>query len=43
MRSCPEIIALTAELIRIPSIHARPGEIMRCADFISRWCAEQSM
>lgn len=43
MRSCPEIIALTAELIRIPSMHARPGEIMRCADFISRWCAEQSM
>lgn len=43
MSPCPEIIALTADLIRIPSMHSRPGEIQRCADFILDWCAEQSM
>lgn len=41
MHACPEIIALTTELIRIPSMHARPDEILRCADFIANWCAAQ--
>lgn len=43
MPACPEIIALTADLIRIPSMHSRPGEIRRCADFILDWCAKQSI
>jgi len=36
-------MALTADLIRIPSMHSRPGEIRRCADFILDWCAKQSI
>lgn len=32
-----EIIDLTKELIRIPSIHSRPEEIRRCADAVVQW------
>lgn len=32
-----EILELTKELIRIPSTHSRPEEILRCADFIGAW------
>ena len=39
MHACEEIVSLTSDLIRIPSMHSRPGEIMRCADFIMGWCA----
>ncbi|NCD25839.1 MAG: M20 family peptidase [Deltaproteobacteria bacterium] len=35
----PDILDLTQSLIRIPSAHSRPSEIMRCADFIMNWCA----
>ena len=41
MNPCHEIVSLTADLIRIPSMHSRPDEIMRCADFIADWCARQ--
>lgn len=43
MNACREIVSLTEELIRIPSMHSRPGEIMRCADFILGWCAGQGL
>jgi succinyl-diaminopimelate desuccinylase len=43
MPAASEIIALTSDLIRIPSMHSRPGEIQRCADFILNWCAKQSI
>lgn len=43
MSPLPEIIALTQDLIRIPSMHSRPAEIRRCADFIMKWCADQGM
>ena len=43
MHACDEIVSLTCDLIRIPSMHSRPGEIMRCADFIMDWCAAQGM
>lgn len=32
-----ELIDLTSELIRIPSVHSRPEEIERCADYIAGW------
>jgi hypothetical protein len=35
MHPCPEIVVLTADLIRVPSMHSRLDEIMRCADFIA--------
>jgi len=43
MSSLDEIISLTQDLIRIPSMHSRPGEIMRCADFIMEWCSSQGI
>lgn len=38
MEPIAEIIALTAELIRIPSMHSHPTEILHCAEFIMKWC-----
>ena len=32
-----EILSLLEELIAIPSTASRPGEILRCADFIASW------
>jgi Acetylornithine deacetylase/Succinyl-diaminopimelate desuccinylase and related deacylases len=43
MNACTEIIALTQDLIRIPSMHSRPEEIMRCADFVLEWCAAHAI
>ena len=43
MNACTEIIALTQDLIRIPSMHSRPEEIMRCADFVLKWCAAHAI
>ncbi len=43
MNACPEIIALTQDLIRIPSMHSHPEEIMRCADFVLHWCARHDL
>lgn len=33
-----DILTLTSDLIRIPSMHSRPKEIARCAQFIMDWC-----
>lgn len=38
MHLLPDIITLTKELIRIPSMHSTPDEISRCADFVLDWC-----
>lgn len=38
-----DILDLAQDLIRIPSMHSRPGEIMRCADFILEWCSGNGM
>lgn len=38
MNFLPDIISLTAELIRIPSMHSKPHEISRCADVVQDWC-----
>ncbi|SHO47579.1 M20 family metallopeptidase [Desulfopila aestuarii] len=38
-----ELINLTSELIRIPSVHSRPTEILRCADFIADWLREHAI
>ena len=35
----PDILDLTADLIRFRSTHDRPGEIRRCADHIAQWLA----
>ncbi|GAB6110676.1 M20 family metallopeptidase [Desulfomicrobium salsuginis] len=43
MTTCDEIIRLTQDLIRIPSMHSRPEEIMRCADFVVGWCGRQDI
>lgn len=43
MNACDEIVHLTQDLIRIPSMHSRPQEIMRCADFIVEWCGRQGI
>ena len=43
MDACHEIVDLTQDLIRIPSMHARPSEIMRCADFITDWCRRHGL
>jgi len=43
MNACPEIIALTQDLIRIPSMHSHPEEIMRCADFVLHWCDRHNL
>lgn len=43
MNALHEIITLTEDLIRIPSMHSRPAEIMRCADFIMQWCERQGL
>jgi succinyl-diaminopimelate desuccinylase len=43
MNACDEIVHLTQDLIRIPSMHSRPQEIMRCADFIIEWCGRQGI
>ncbi len=32
-----QIVELTKALIRIPSTHSRPSEILRCADYIASW------
>ena len=38
-----ELVALTSELIRIPSTHSRPDEIRHCADFIEGWLARHDI
>jgi succinyl-diaminopimelate desuccinylase len=38
-----EIVDLTKALIRIPSMHSRPQEIQRCADFIAAWLDERDI
>ena len=38
-----EIIALTQDLIRFQSVHARPEEIHRCADFVAQWLADNGL
>ena len=38
-----EIADLTSELIRIPSLHSRPKEIRRCADFIEAWLSRHDI
>lgn len=38
-----EILDLTCDLIRIPSMHSRPGEITRCAQFILQWCEAHAL
>jgi succinyl-diaminopimelate desuccinylase len=38
-----DILELTQDLMRIPSMHSRPEEIMRCADFILNWCADNGI
>ncbi|MFH1982311.1 MAG: M20/M25/M40 family metallo-hydrolase [Pseudomonadota bacterium] len=38
-----EILALTQDLIRFQSVHARPEEIHRCAAFLARWLAENDL
>ena len=38
-----EILELTKALIRIPSVHSRPGEIGRCADFIEAWLTRRDI
>lgn len=43
MQSQQEIVALTKALIRIPSVHSRPHEIRRCADYIEAWLGERSI
>lgn len=43
MLKTSDIIELTQDLIRIPSMHSRPAEIERCAEFILQWCAANGM
>lgn len=38
-----ELIDLTADLISIPSVHSRPKDIGRCADFIGAWLARHQI
>ena len=38
-----EIVALTQELIRIPSTHSRPQEIWNCAFFIEKWLTNNNI
>jgi len=38
-----ELVNLTSELIRIPSVHSRPTEILRCADYIADWLSDQAI
>lgn len=43
MTSLREIADLTADLIRIPSVHSRKAEIGRCADFIADWLSARDI
>ena len=43
MSQIDEIVALTMDLIRIPSMHTKPKEITRCAKFILEWCAQHGI
>ncbi|MFV0423703.1 M20 family metallopeptidase [Oleidesulfovibrio sp.] len=43
MSSVQQIVDLTSDLIRFPSMHSRPEEIHRCADFIMAWCARNGI
>lgn len=38
-----ELVELTSALIRIPSVHSRPAEIDRCADFIGTWLSHHQI
>lgn len=38
-----ELVDLTAQLIRFPSMHSRPEEIGRCVDFIQGWLERQGV
>jgi succinyl-diaminopimelate desuccinylase len=43
MHALREIVELTKELIRIPSVHSRPEEIRRCSEFIANWLTSQGI
>lgn len=43
MTKLREIADLTADLIRIPSVHSRKAEIERCADFIADWLSTRDI
>ncbi len=43
MYTLQEIVDLTKDLIRIPSVHSRPDEILRCSEFISDWFTSQGI
>ena len=43
MHALQEIVDLTKDLIRIPSAHSRPEEILRCSEFISKWFTSQGI
>lgn len=43
MSSVEQIINLTSDLIRFPSMHSRPEEIHKCAEFILHWCTENGI
>jgi len=43
MMMADSIAALTAELIKIPTIQSRPEEIKRCAEFIADWLSQRDI
>jgi succinyl-diaminopimelate desuccinylase len=43
MHALREIVELTKDLIRIPSVHSRPEEIRRCSSFIADWLDGQGI
>ncbi|MFP4033780.1 MAG: M20 family metallopeptidase [Desulfococcaceae bacterium] len=43
MTTLREIVDLTADLIRIPSVHSRKAEIGRCAEFIVEWLSARDI
>jgi succinyl-diaminopimelate desuccinylase len=43
MHALREIVDLTKDLIRIPSVHSRPEEIRRCSEFIANWLTSQGI
>jgi succinyl-diaminopimelate desuccinylase len=43
MHALQEIVELTKDLIRIPSVHSRPQEIRRCSEFIANWLTDKGI
>lgn len=43
MHALREIVELTKDLIRIPSVHSRPEEIRHCSEFIADWLTSQGI